>query len=301
MTIQAWENTLRDTASEIELVSQRIQQLVASEDPSAFERISRASDDAQLQAMLEALRDSSGGAHGQPPRIAALRHWISTSASLMQNYYRTQTLVLTKMMWLKLIQTRLTGNRHTNLGTSTQEVLEMAIRRSNLRKSRDFLRIKLDRLKREKMELHQRYQALDIQRSNYSAAQSMKIRLGNPRRELGNNPLLKSLDRFFTRLTLPVRIRGKNYQHAAGVVKAVESRSSHLMAQLRQVAENAHRGDASGKAQRDAITTLKSGRAEIQALDQMLTAAEKDLNRPNTPTRTKIKLKKPDNNSQFRL
>jgi hypothetical protein len=301
MDMQNWESTLRTTASEIELLSQRIQQLISTEDPSAFERISRASDDAQLQAMLDSLRISAGGAHGQPARIAALRHWIGTAAIQIQNYYRSQTVVLTKMMWLKLIQTRLTGNRSTNQGTSSQEVVEMSIRRSNLRKSRDFLRIQLDRLKREKDELHRRYQTLDIQRSNYSAAQSMKIKLGSPRRDLRNNPLMQSLDRFFSRLTLPVRMRNKNLQHAVSLVHAVDVRSTDLMDQFRYVAEKSNRKDRDGSSTREAISTIKSGRAEINELDQMLTAAEKELTQPNPPSRPKIRLKKPDNNRQFRL
>jgi sugar-specific transcriptional regulator TrmB len=96
-------------------------------------------------------------------------------------------------------------------------------------------------------------------------------------------------------------MRNKNLQHAVSLVHAVDVRSTDLMDKFRYVAEKSNRKDRDGSSTREAISTIKSGRAEINELDQMLTAAEKELTQPNPPSRPKIRLKKPDNNQQFRL
>lgn len=290
MNIQNWDNELRALAGEIEIMSQAVHRQIGERDPTAYERLERAADDGQFTAMVADLRQSVDNIVGLPPRLAALFHWLGVSAGKILQYYESQSRLLAKIMWMKLVQGRLSGDQQNSFFISDQEVVEMAIRKTNLRRTKDFLQAHLKKLEREKSDLHRRYVALDTKKSNYWAAMSMRMQFGKSWRESTANPILRSIDQFVSRLTLPFRISNSARIKADSTREMADARTSELIRDFRDMALNNAIPSESGLAQ-SATTKLKQGREELRRLESLIMQTEQDLSASSAP-QARVKLVK---------
>jgi hypothetical protein len=272
--IDVWDHELRATAGEVSLILQAAQAHVGDNGPTAFERLGRAADDGQFFALLQELRQNADGIVGLPPRLSALFHWIGVLAQKFALYYESQSRLLAKMMWLKLVQGRLGGEAAGSSAVSDQEVVEMAIRKANVQRTRDFLQSHLQKLQREKADLHRRYQALDTQKSNYRAAMSMRASFGQSWREAVSSPLMRSVDRLFSRLTLWFRTGPSARVRAEAMQELADQRTSKLISEFKDIALNPAQ---SRLASQQVLSKLKQSRRELNELENLLQRTEAEL------------------------
>jgi len=132
------------------------------------------------------------------PREKSVVFWSAHYATRLHDWYSARSKLLTRMMWVKLIQTRLAGDAtDSSLVMETDQLVDLAVRHAELAKTEKHLEEALRIVSGRQRELTTRYNQLGIAIANRAASASLQGRLGVDVSDAFQSPSARALIAFF--------------------------------------------------------------------------------------------------------
>jgi len=141
------------------------------------------------------------------PREKAMLHWGRIYLGEAQKVAQTRSRLLARNLWLKLIQTRLTGaDAKSDTPVDAVDLVALAIRQTHLSQTEAYLNDSLAQLQTHRSELVTRYEQLGVVEANRCASLSMASRLGTTLEDALASPVVKALATYVRAVASPVRV-----------------------------------------------------------------------------------------------
>ena len=154
-----------------------------------------------LERTIERIRKLTSRDYLLLPREKTLLHWGQIYVDKLASMFGTQSKLLTKSLWLKLIKTRIAGpDAKPTAEIEPDDLVALAIRQQNLQKTERFLSDRLVKLRLKKKSLIQRYETFGVAESNRFASGSLAGRLGATPTDALGSPEIKALGLYVQQL-----------------------------------------------------------------------------------------------------
>ncbi len=276
-----WDVEARHLASEVQslsLAAQALQQRADAGIPS--HKLNLVKQQAQLFQALEKIKSIM-----IPPallnlRLHSLLHWCQQYGQQLTDFYEAEVKLLGKRMWLGLVQVRVSGAHGSQgQGLTEDDLIDMAVRHSNLAKTEKYLSQQLIDLQARKQELQTQYREYELRYANREAAQSLYGSFGQNSREALDHPVMHGLSRLMQQLTWPFRLSSSENKNLQRVQRKILGQADDLMHQCRdgilQTMHSPHR-NAGGTYRQKAHSSINEiERLKTDFLHQSTVAAQR--------------------------
>jgi|GEM_PF-2292818 len=234
MSIERWDSECRAVAREIagSLAAPLADSALTAQHPLVSAKFEAMRVEHELKANIRSLRSTLDRRPWMDKRASALIHWTGVLADKILAYFESQARIIDKSMWLHLLQTRVDGQPMNTSDMGESDIMDVAIRRTNLLKTETFLTEHLKKLEKEKERLHKQYHQLDARRANFWASHSMAASFGQNFDQSRSNPVLQSLTRYVSRITAPFRLPTVLKEKASTTKAAIDYRTDAIMSRL---------------------------------------------------------------------
>lgn len=244
MNLEAWDEELRSIALFLKEQRDDLEQSSPSPCEDLIKhRASVLQQQCHLQRTLDRLHKLSNRKGTPNARSKTLMYWAGVYRQKIAEHYEQQVSVIGKAMWLKLIGTRLAGNRSSRMMTDEADLLDMAMRQANLVKTERFLQRKLVELRARKASLHERYRTGSIAQENRAAAKSMDGCFGSSWSDAQRHDVLKRLSTALLCLTWPTRLSDEDRWELTNLQEDIHQQTQGLLGRCRNLIIDAMGGE----------------------------------------------------------
>ncbi len=280
-----WDEQLQTLHTDIVEQSTNLMQVKNFADKDAIEaKLALLQFQNFLDRCVERIEAMAGRKGELPTRERTLLHWAQIYSVKVRTYYETQVRAWLKLMWLRLIESRLaTDPKPTISMLSDDQLLNLATKQQRLAQTEDQLSDKLLHLNIAKHDMHQRYDTLMTISANRQAAVCMQARLGKNPDEAASNPVLVSTGLLLRRLAHRVFAPRAELMELQTYERQIEEQSHSVVAKCRSLALDVLRHQSALQRQKN-DTALKQALTEIDNLagkiDELTTSIGYDRGNP---------------------
>jgi hypothetical protein len=157
------------------------------------------------------------------PREKSLLHWAGILGEASRHLYDLKNQYLTRLLWLHLVRSRLTGEASERIEPiKPDDLIRLTVREAELEKTESLLKSALTKFRDDKRRLFDRYNQLNLKQANLTAARTMAGRLGGSLTTGLRSPTMNALSQWLRKVTAPVQ--SKRVLHK---LSALQSDYSH--------------------------------------------------------------------------
>lgn len=285
-TITIWDEQLQSLHKEVAEQSAAMMDIKNFADRDAVEaKLALLQFQNFLDRTIERINAMAARKNELPVRERTMLHWAQVYASKVRGYYETQVRTWLKLMWLRLIESRLaTDPKPTISMLSDDQLLNLATRQQRLAQTEDQLSERLLQLSIEKQTMHQHYDTLMTTNANRQAAVCMQASLGKSPEEAAKNPVLISTGLLLRRLAHRVFAPKTEIFELQNYERQIDEQSQSVVAKCRTLALDVLRHQSANQRQKN-DDAFKQALADIDTLshkiDELTTSIGYDRANPS--------------------
>ncbi len=237
-TITLWDEQLTNLNKEIDEQASALMDLKNFTDQDAIEaKLALLQFQSYLDRCSERLSAMNERKSQLPTRERTMLHWGQIYCSKVREYYDLQVRTWIKLVWLRLIESRLTSDPKPTISMlSDDQLLNLATRQQHMAQAEDHLTAAMLKLSQRKQQMRRRYDELMTITANRTAAAAMQSRLGQGPQDATKHPALINtghlLRRFAHRILAPREELSALYRYE----KQIEEQSQAVVAKCRSLA-----------------------------------------------------------------
>lgn len=241
-----WDQELEVVAREIETVRAAHGRSRLSENRTLIARkISIIQAQINLERSIERIKKLTGRDYLLLPREKTLLYWGQAYVDKLQATFATQSKLLTKSLWLKLIKTRIAGpDAKPATDIDPDDLVALAIRQQSLQKTEQFLTSRLVTLRAKKKDLVRRYEDFGIAEANRTASGCLAGRLGATPEDALHSPTMKALALYVQQLA--AILREDDEPALERVHRKLEKKAARLVDEAKDMVIGAARSPSAG-------------------------------------------------------
>lgn len=206
MNLDVWDQELDDLGADIDgLLDLHAKSQMRHDRGFRLCRVDIMQMQITLDQRLAQLRTLIDREHLLLPRDRALLVGARSFLGLMEEYAALRRDVGNRMLWVNLLRSRLLGTADEADELSSEDLLQLAVRRSNLARTEAYLESRLVDLDALRRQLTERYKQLDYEEANRVAGMTLGTRLAPTAAGAMANPLVTGLGHLLLVLSRAVR------------------------------------------------------------------------------------------------